>query len=303
MLNTSSRPLVSASRPRRGFTLIELLVVIAIIAVLVGILLPALGAARKSANSLKCLSILKQFGLANAIYADEWRGWTVPARDSSFAETNPDAIGADNSGLGLWFENPSFAGIVQVDDPSFSGGWAEGYVCPDAEAALVCEVAENFTVKMDYSYGINHEINDGPGVVQGSYPVAQIKRPSQVGHMADSVDWWFDKPSAGQWYTDSPNASANQAGDDQFGLPGKIAHRHFASNEGRDGNINWHYFDGHANQISLSQAQSNDPVDRVIWAIRDGFAEDGDLETEAPWYIQNHCPAGMPCGNPDRGGR
>jgi prepilin-type N-terminal cleavage/methylation domain-containing protein len=60
-----------ARSPHR-FTLIELLVVVAIIAILASLLLPALGRARAAAKSTACLNKLKQVGLMNAMYQDEY---------------------------------------------------------------------------------------------------------------------------------------------------------------------------------------------------------------------------------------
>ena len=78
---------LSAPRPQRriqdGFTLIELLVVIAIIAILAGMLLPALAKAKAKGNGIMCLNNTKQLMMSWKLYVDDQNGKIPPAYSSN----------------------------------------------------------------------------------------------------------------------------------------------------------------------------------------------------------------------------
>lgn len=123
----------------RGFTLIELLVVISIIALLVGILLPALGAARSAARRIACASNMRQIGVAHVSYGTENDDFIVPLAQILIRKDGTYNIGLAQS-LGvtsptsniMWFEILALDMMGEKRDSNQrSAFFNETFSCPE----------------------------------------------------------------------------------------------------------------------------------------------------------------------------
>ena len=168
--------------PERAFTLIELLVVIAIIAILAGLLLPALSKAKDKSIQTLCLSNLKQMNMAMTLYVGDNRDRT-PRSDSVI-------IRGVQQDIWWWYKEliKSYAGVNNATNtdrvfqcPKDRGWVTRGYLTPHYKNPT-----------LDFSSYVFNGVNAGNGVHLLDISLGSVKRPTRTVMMAEwPIHWGY----------------------------------------------------------------------------------------------------------------
>jgi prepilin-type N-terminal cleavage/methylation domain-containing protein len=207
-------------RRSRAFTLIELLVVIAIIAVLISVLLPALGKARRAAQDGKNLANLKSMGYSMTLYANDWKSW-LPIMPLIPSDQNALDRRQYLSGQYIYGGVAGLFSLYQKGDGDTTGDYgyrglsnnedSAAYYTPPGQpprnVPLMRSYLEGLGIltsprdREDRYYGMPH----GPTPARSTYALATSKIPKPPGGEYDVISYNISYLYIAGLKTDEPN--------------------------------------------------------------------------------------------------
>lgn len=255
---------------KKGFTLIELLVVISIIAVLMSIMMPALGRVREQAKKTVCMTNLKQWGVIFNMYTNEYNGKFMPGWGSVGKTAGDNWSGSWLVALKSYYmEDADLLLCPGIKRYETANSTSTSHGSHGAWGVSPTHIKDPELYDLEGSYGINWWITNPKETMLSGFSTkdhwrsANVSGANEIPMLADAA-FWIARPTPGDAPPDEPGvyyANGNALGMQRF-----CVNRH----EGRIGML---FMDQSVGQVAIKR----------LWT----YKWHRTFNTEGPWSADN----------------